>query len=160
MAEILDSSQIDIKIKWPNDILVNGKKIAGILIENTIHNNQISWCVAGIGINVNQELIEGNPNATSLKAITGANYSVNYILQILCQQLEKHYLSLLNSRRDLISAAYLKNLFGLNEFRDFEWKGKIERFCVKGVGESGLLLLQNETEQHMQMDVKDIKWIY
>jgi len=160
MAEILDSSQIDIKIKWPNDILVNGKKIAGILIENTIHNNQISWCVAGVGMNVNQEIFDQKMKATSLKNITGKNYSIDYVLQVVCQQLEKHYLALLNSKKEAITSTYLKNLFGLNEFRDFEWNGKVESFCVKGVGESGLLVLQNEAGVEKQMDVKDIKWIY
>ncbi|PBQ30397.1 biotin--[acetyl-CoA-carboxylase] ligase [Sphingobacteriaceae bacterium] len=160
MAQILDSSQIDIKIKWPNDILVNQKKIAGILIENTIHNGQISWCVAGIGINVNQEFFGENLKAASLKSITGRTYSIQYVLEILCQQLEKHYLALLNSKKENITSSYLKNLFGLNTFRDFELNGKTESFCVKGVGESGLLVLQDSAGGEREMDVKDIKWIY
>lgn len=160
MAQILDSSQIDIKIKWPNDILVNEKKIAGILIENTIHNGQISWCIAGVGINVNQENFEGNLKATSLKTITGKTYSVEYVLEIMCQQLEKHYLALLNSKKEGIASNYLQNLFGRDKFRDFELNGKLERFCVKGVGDTGLLLLQDENGKEKQMDVKDIKWIY
>lgn len=160
MAQILDSSQIDIKIKWPNDILVNQKKIAGILIENTIHNGQISWCVAGVGVNINQENFENNLKATSLKSITGKIFSIDYVLEILCQHLEKHYLALLNSRKENITSVYLKNLFGLDQYRDFELHGKIESFCVKGVGDTGLLVLQNENGEEREMDVKDIKWIY
>src|SRR4051812_18760955 len=53
-AEFLAPRQFDIKIKWPNDILVNRKKIAGILIENRITGNLINASVIGIGINVNQ----------------------------------------------------------------------------------------------------------
>jgi len=45
----------DIKIKWPNDIYVNGGKIAGILIENSIIGQTIEYTVAGIGININRK---------------------------------------------------------------------------------------------------------
>src|ERR1043165_9220886 len=55
LTEILDVGQFDIKIKWPNDILVNSKKIAGVLIENSILNEHLQWSVIGIGINVNQD---------------------------------------------------------------------------------------------------------
>ena len=58
LAELLDSSQFDIKIKWPNDILVNKQKIAGILIENNISNTQLSWSVVGVGFNVNQTIFD------------------------------------------------------------------------------------------------------
>ena len=45
-------SNEEIKIKWPNDVLVNGKKISGTLIENVIHGNMVK-SVVGIGININ-----------------------------------------------------------------------------------------------------------
>ncbi len=58
----------NVTIKWPNDIYVNDKKIAGILIQNSIQGNKITNCVAGIGLNVNEtEFPVELPNPTSLK---------------------------------------------------------------------------------------------
>ena len=62
----------DLKIKWPNDIYVNGKKIAGVLIENQIGQTQIKTSIVGIGLNVNQiDFTDAGVGATSLKMITG-----------------------------------------------------------------------------------------
>lgn len=55
LADILPSGQYDIKIKWPNDILVNQNKISGILIENNFTSTNIQHSVIGIGLNVNQD---------------------------------------------------------------------------------------------------------
>lgn len=158
MAEILDTGQFDIKIKWPNDILVNRKKVAGILIENNIQNNQINWCVAGIGMNVNQETFEGLPNATSLKSISGRTYEPGEILKLICKHLEKHYLSMLNTKLSLILQTYLKHLFGLNEWLDFEIGSVPKTMLVKGLGTTGLLLLEDREGRTTEMDVKEVKW--
>jgi BirA family transcriptional regulator, biotin operon repressor / biotin---[acetyl-CoA-carboxylase] ligase len=57
------------QIKWPNDVLIAGKKVCGILIENDIHRNELRHCIIGIGINVNVHIPdypEIPPTATSL----------------------------------------------------------------------------------------------
>ncbi|MDR2616740.1 MAG: biotin--[acetyl-CoA-carboxylase] ligase [Endomicrobium sp.] len=65
-----DLYNIDSKIKWPNDIFINNKKIAGIIIEMSAEQDIINWIVAGIGININNELPkELKDIATSLKEI-------------------------------------------------------------------------------------------
>lgn len=58
-------------IKWPNDILFNGKKISGILAETKIENNMLKGVVLGVGINLNTSPAEIIPNAISLKEISG-----------------------------------------------------------------------------------------
>jgi len=160
MAEILNTGQIDIKIKWPNDILVNGKKIAGILLENTIQNNQITSCIAGIGINVNQEFFSEAITATSLKIITGREFNIGSVLGILCVHLEKRYLALMHSKRTDLKTDYLKQLYGLNQWLRFDVKGEVKTLEVKGLSDTGLLFLEDESGKEMEVDVKDVKWIY
>ena len=58
-------------IKWPNDILFDGKKISGILAETKIENNLLSGVVLGVGINLNTSPSKIIPNAISLKEISG-----------------------------------------------------------------------------------------
>lgn len=160
MAELLDPGQFDIKIKWPNDILVNKQKIAGILLENTILNNQISACVAGVGINVNQVLFAEGIRATSLAVLTHDLFKIDHVLKLLCQYLEKYYLALKNDKIDFIQENYFSHLFGLNTWLDFEVKGEVESLFVKGITQQGLLLLEEKNGSFIEADVKDVKWIY
>jgi len=78
---------INAKIKQPNDIMADNKKISGILIENVIQNQSIKQSIIGIGLNVNQTMFIELPNAISMKNITGLTYSLDEIVQVLKQEL-------------------------------------------------------------------------
>lgn len=77
-------------IKWANDVFVNGKKICGILIENTLSGDKISSSVVGIGLNVNS-LFEGELKniATSMFLEDGKNFSVEEVTERLIAELLK-----------------------------------------------------------------------
>lgn len=160
LAELLDSSQFDIKIKWPNDILVNKQKIAGILIENTVSNAQLSWSVIGVGFNVNQTIFDEQYNATSLKVLLKREVIVESILELFCKHFEKHYLHLKSNKFDQIKADYLKHFFRLNNWMDFEIEGEIKTMFVRGMSDDGLLCLKDNYERSHYFDVKQIKWMY
>lgn len=71
----------EITIKWPNDIYWKDKKICGILIENDLSGHHIRRSIAGIGININQEVFNSDaPNPVSLKQITGKEHDRYEIL--------------------------------------------------------------------------------
>ncbi|RYD81258.1 MAG: biotin--[acetyl-CoA-carboxylase] ligase, partial [Sphingobacteriales bacterium] len=101
----------DVYIKWPNDIYVKNKKIAGILIENSIQFSSIKNSIIGIGININQNetLL---PSATSLKNITNQNYNLKHLLPTLYMELETIYLQLANNNLEIIEAFYQQHLYG------------------------------------------------
>jgi len=158
-AKAVEPSTNSIKIKWPNDILVNEKKIAGILIENNVFNNSINQSVIGIGINVNQNKFESNINAISLKIISGKNYGLKDVLNLLCTRFEKHYLSLKNNNFQTISENYLKHFYKRDQWQDFEIDSKVQSMIVRGVSNNGLLFLENKNGDTKEFDVKEAKWM-
>ncbi|MFC1918440.1 biotin--[acetyl-CoA-carboxylase] ligase [Chloroflexota bacterium] len=86
------------QIKWPNDVLVNGKKVCGILIENDVQGNAVSHSVIGIGINVNLKLAdfpEIQSVATSLSEESGKDISRLKVVRCLFVEMERLYQSLL-----------------------------------------------------------------
>lgn len=76
-------------IKWPNDIYIGNRKIAGILIENSLCGGKVQHSIAGIGINVNQEQwVSGAPNPVSIKQLTGVRADIDAIAKRFEQKLE------------------------------------------------------------------------
>jgi BirA family biotin operon repressor/biotin-[acetyl-CoA-carboxylase] ligase len=82
------------KIKWPNDILVHNKKLAGILTESSAEMDRVRFVVIGIGINVNMPLSQLPPNSTSIKSETGKKSSRIVLMQEILRSLEQWYFTL------------------------------------------------------------------
>ncbi|MBP7478191.1 MAG: biotin--[acetyl-CoA-carboxylase] ligase, partial [Chitinophagales bacterium] len=83
LARILQplETQHELKIKWPNDIYLDNKKIGGILIENTIQGQFIESCIIGVGLNILQtDFGHLSHKASSLKNLLGIDYPVKTIL--------------------------------------------------------------------------------
>lgn len=98
-------TQIESQIKWPNDILINEKKVCGILTEMSAELDIINWVVVGIGINANidhQDFPEDiQKNTISLKEILGKKVLRVKLVQTFLQEFEKYYESL--KRREFSS---------------------------------------------------------
>ena len=78
-----------LSIKWPNDIYIDNRKIAGILVENSLCGTKIQHSIAGIGINVNQEQwVSGAPNPVSIKQLTGVKADIDAIVKRFKHKLE------------------------------------------------------------------------
>ena len=89
VCETLEKFGLQPKIKWPNDIYVNGKKICGILVENTFSGNLLGSSIVGIGLNIQndleQELLE---IATSMYRETGKRFAPSEVEETLLQFLQ------------------------------------------------------------------------
>lgn len=160
LTEILNNSQFDIKIKWPNDILVNSKKIAGVLIENSVLNEVMQWSVIGIGLNVNQRDFGEIKLATSLNLLSGKEYKPDSIMELIFSHFEKWFLRLKKGDFSLIDEAYHKLLFRLNSVSEFEQNNKRFNAKVLGVNKNGFLLLEMENKTQKSFDIKDVQFIY
>ncbi|MFC1933191.1 biotin--[acetyl-CoA-carboxylase] ligase [Chloroflexota bacterium] len=85
------------QIKWPNDVLINGRKVCGILIESDVQGNAVNYTIIGIGINVNLKLAdfpEIQPIATSLSDELGGEVSCLSVIRCLLVEIERLYLAL------------------------------------------------------------------
>ncbi|MCD6299615.1 MAG: biotin--[acetyl-CoA-carboxylase] ligase, partial [Dehalococcoidales bacterium] len=90
-------TDLKLQIKWPNDVLINGKKVCGILIENSIRGDTVDYAVIGIGVNVNLELAnfpDISLTATSLSNELGRGVSCLSLIRQLLAETEKLYLTL------------------------------------------------------------------
>jgi len=84
---------LDVDLKWPNDLIVRGKKLGGILTEMHAEPGQVRFVIVGIGLNVNQEKFPGElaNMATSLRAETGKTQSRMELLVRLLREFENDY---------------------------------------------------------------------
>ncbi len=85
------------QIKWPNDVLVNDKKVCGILIESDVRGNTVDYAIIGVGINANlrpSDFPEIPPTATSLSHELGREVSRLDIIRCLLAETERLYLAL------------------------------------------------------------------
>ena len=146
LTEFLPASQYDIQIKWPNDILVNGEKIAGILIENVLQANALQSAVIGVGINVNQEQFEPlKRKAVSMAALLKKEVDLSLALERFCKHFEALYLSLRQGRLQQINTQYLHNLYLYEKWANFTAKDETLHAKIRGVEEGGLLVLETES---------------
>jgi len=153
-------SKADVKIKWPNDIYVGNKKIAGILIENTIFGNALKYCILGIGININQEIFISNaPNPVSLKNILNKEFELKECLALLCSCIEERYVQLKNEKYNLLNGDYLSVLFKKNELAKFNYKNKVTSATIKGISEEGKLILETLEKEIIACNFKEIEFV-
>src|SRR5260370_12539901 len=84
---------VAVDLKWPNDLLIRGKKLGGILMEMHAEPNQVRFVIVGIGLNVNQEKFPGELAnlATSLRVETGKPQSRMELLVRLLREFESDY---------------------------------------------------------------------
>ena len=148
-----------LSIKWPNDIIYENRKLAGILINSTIKANMMDISIIGIGLNVNQMQFKDWPtHPISLKQITGKTYD----LQALLKQIVEHILikvKLLNDAPAVIEQDYLKRLFRYRTWADYEVEGKIVRLFMTGIDKFGRLQLLDEQQKMFCYEIKQIRFL-
>ncbi|HNP32186.1 MAG TPA: biotin--[acetyl-CoA-carboxylase] ligase [Flavobacterium sp.] len=161
VLNILKKNKIPkVSIKWPNDILSDSKKVAGILIENRRKPEGSLNSVVGIGLNLNQTNFENLPQATSLTCITGEIYDPENMALHIGEFLQESFQKLAQNPESLWKE-YHQNLYKINYPSAFEdqmgnhFMGIIKRVTLDGKLE---VLLDDESITHY--DIKEIKMLY
>jgi len=153
----LDEYTTNITIKWPNDIYWNDKKLAGILIENSLQGNKIMSVVIGIGLNVNQKLFLSNaPNPVSLFLITGKRQNRKQLLQKICQNIMGLYYEM---DKEKIRKKYAESLYRNIGFYSFEANKETFRAKIKEVQPDGMLELETEKGEQKSFYFKEVQFI-
>jgi len=138
VADYITTKTNAVKIKWPNDILVNEKKICGILIESSLSGAVVQFVIAGAGLNINQTVFQ-NPRATSLKLETGKEFNLNTELHELLHAVEVRYLQLREGNFAKLQHDYLQRLYRLGEQQEFKTGSEVVKGSIESVDEQGRL---------------------
>lgn len=149
------------EIKWPNDILINGKKIAGILTELQAESDQIHSIIIGIGINVNQQL-EDFPSelysiATSLSIEKGVKISRAALIRSIFKQFEKLYMVYLEEGFFPIKLLWESYAVSIGKQIKARTLTSVIEGQALGITDEGVLLLEDQFGKIHQVYSADIE---
>lgn len=157
ILSLLKKYNISAQVKWPNDILVDGKKISGVLIENQLSNAVLRSSIIGIGLNVNQHDF-GDLPATSIRMSTGQFHLVKEIAFQLISALNESKGSLNNENRTELKERYHQNLWKIGERVQFFENDELISGTLIGTNAQGLLQINVNGEIRI-FDLKQIKFV-
>ncbi len=159
VSEVIRDKQVT--IKWPNDLYVADKKIAGVLIRNFVKSNEIDFSVIGVGLNVNQKIFHSDaPNPTSLFIETGQTFRTEEVLTKILQRFSAYMNNLTNqAQRDSINLQYVKNLYRLEQPNRFKDKEGIFTAKIVGIDEFGQLKLVSDDGCERVYGFKEVEFL-
>lgn len=145
------------KIKWPNDIILNGKKVCGILIEKKKVENK-EYYIIGIGINILQTDFSNLPKAGSVLTVTGLKFDLkefaNQFHQYLTSKIEQ-----INSEEEILNI-YNNSLFKKDEISVFQKGDMRQNGIIKNADKNGFLWIDLENEGLHRFFHKEIELLY
>ena len=148
-----ETAPVSCAIKWPNDVWIEGRKAAGILIES---RPQDDWAVIGIGLNVDTAMDELAPElretATSLRIATGGEVDRDAVLDVLCEQLSAWTEALHRPERVLTAFRERDALYG----RRIAWTSGGNRTSgeARGIEADGALVVFTDDGQRLRVDAE------
>ena len=149
-----------LSIKWPNDIYFGDKKLAGILIQNTIEGKMMGTSIIGIGLNINQiEFSKDIPNPISLKMITSENYDIENLLNLLISGIKSSVESLrFESNQKSINQKYISKSYRFGIWSEYFYQNQVKSLIITGFDKYGRLLLQDKEGAGIVCDVKELQF--
>jgi BirA family biotin operon repressor/biotin-[acetyl-CoA-carboxylase] ligase len=152
-----NTCKVNSKIKWPNDILINGKKVCGILIENEVKAHQINFTVIGMGINVNLDFTtftEIASLATSLSNELGHEVGRDEICGNVLSEIEKLYIRVLSGGS--LYHEWKGNMVMLGKTIQVQTGQIINLGIAEDVTEQGNLILRKEDDSLAEIFAGDV----
>ena len=156
ICHFLEKKGIVAEIKWPNDILVKGHKISGVLIENIISSSGSIKSVVGIGINVNQTRF-GKFDATSIQCELGTFYPIQQALFSFIESFNLIADELMDAPA-LLNERYLNKLYQYKAKKMYKDASGIFEGQIQGIEQSGKLIVLKDN-QEVSYDLKEITFL-
>jgi len=149
----------DVSVKWPNDVYVGERKIAGILIENFVEGAYLTKTIAGIGLNINQEhFVSDAPNPVSLRQITGKTYPLENCLHDLIAHIAARY-RMITENADRLNSEYLQRLYRFGRLSRFSACGILFDAIITGVNDYGMLEITTDDGKRKTFGFKEIVFV-
>ena len=160
IKEVLDRYADGFKLKWPNDIYWNDRKISGTLIETRMGKEGVKRCIYGTGINVNQrEFRSKAPNPVSLCQIIGRETDLDKLLEEVLEAIEKHLGMLREGRSQDIIARYHAALYRAHGFYRFRDKQGTFEASIVEVEDDGHLILRDRQCHLRSYAFKEVEFL-
>ena len=150
---IANLTKTEVKIKWPNDLILKNKKICGMLFEKNKN-----YFVVGIGINILQENFKNLPKAGSVLSQTGLSFELKAFTESLHQYLFEHLVQ--KEIPNNIFELYHLHLYRKNEVSVFEKNEVRQNGIIKNVDENGYIWIDLENEGLQKFFHKEIELLY
>lgn len=161
ITQFLSKWQIEAKVKWPNDIILNNKKIAGILIETKLIGDKTKFCVIGLGININQENFGELDHVSSLKLENKSfTFNVQSFIRDLMHHFYKNFYKMETKQFDLIYNTYHKQLYKRGKVAVFDINNQKMNGIIQFVNREGNLIVDLEDRGKKTFRHKEIKLLY
>lgn len=154
---LANMTQEEVKIKWPNDIIINQKKVCGVLIERKKIKDQL-YFIIGIGINLLQTDFENLPKAGSILTTTGKEFDLKAFAEAFHDYLSEQII--LNPKPQNVLSAYNKNLFRKDEVSVFQKDDIRQNGIIKQADEDGFLWVELEKDGLQKFYHKQIELLY
>lgn len=151
----------DIRIKWPNDIYAGNKKLAGMLIQNTIKGQELAVSLIGIGLNINQEKFSRQlPNPVSIFQLTNQLSDREIILNKFLEIFQNEYdLSGTPFFLETINKKYVEKLYLFHQWAPYRAGDNYFKAKINGIGAFGHLILELENGEEKQYGFKEVEFI-
>jgi len=149
---------LDTAIKWPNDWYYRERKIAGTLLESSVKGAKLEWCIAGIGLNVEQTSFD-TLQASSLR-LAGVQDAREDVFQMLTSFLDRRYLELKGGAYAQQQQEFNQALLGFEQFRWYQSASELFKARALGVTAEGYLMLEKENGHRVNYGHKEVFYIF
>lgn len=163
LKDTFDHYGVDCEIKWPNDILVENKKIAGVLTELRYSANKVKYIIIGIGVNINmsrdfirKSMSSIHGKVTSMECELGASVERELFSAELINNIERFYLKFLNHGNKAILSDWTKRWHSKGKKIEVRDGNKIYKGVADSVDENGFLYIRNANGDLVKVVTGDI----
>lgn len=162
LTRVFRQNDIEAYIKWPNDIYLGGKKLAGILTEMQAEQDYIQHIVLGIGININQTVSEIDPDirnkATSLRIETDKEWKRQELIHLIWKEFENVYSLYIEKGFQDIRDEWMQSALRLGHRVKAATPSTVFEAVFRGIGEDGELILENDDGSTQRLYSAELEW--